>query len=284
MAVPFSGFVVPDLPYLVLLGIGTLAVGALLVFFRPPVTQGTVLAVVPWVANGAALHVFYLLGRAYGVRVYPPVVEPLFGAPAVYVTVFVVAGGIWVLAVLLGQGTATGLTPAQFLGGTGVGVLATLVALLAWQALDPAVGPVRVILPVVGIILSGAITFVAYMVVGAWRTRIIAGARLSGALVLFAHVLDGVTTAIGADVLGVGERSYLPRRIMEFAADLPTEPYLGVGWLFLLVKMVVAIAVIAAFADYVREHPSRANLLYAVVMAVGLGPAMNNIFVFALGL
>jgi uncharacterized membrane protein len=128
------------------------------------------------------------------------------------------------------------------------------------------------------------LTFVLYVIIGAWRTYVVAEARYAGALVLFAHVLDGVTTTIGVDVLGSGERSALPARIMEFAAGLPTAEFIGTGWLFLVVKIAVASAVVVLFADYVREEPTQGNLLFALVTAVGLGPATNNYLLFVLGL
>ena len=106
---------------------------------------------------------------------------------------------------------------------------------------------------------------------------------LVGGLVLFAHLLDGISTAVAVDVFGTTERSLLPARIMEFAGILPTEPYLGTGWLFVAVKLAVASLIVVAFADYVREEPVRGNLLFAVVIAVGLGPAMNNLFITFLG-
>jgi len=127
------------------------------------------------------------------------------------------------------------------------------------------------------------VTFVVYVLLGAWRTYIIAEARHVGWLVLFSHVFDGITTAIGVDLLGTTERSYLPRAIMEFAADLPTAEILGTGWLFVVVKVVVAVLVIVLFADYVSEEPERGNLLFAAVAFVGLGPAMNNFLLFLVG-
>jgi uncharacterized membrane protein len=105
-----------------------------------------------------------------------------------------------------------------------------------------------------------------------------------GAIVLFAHLLDGISTAVGVDVLGTGERSLVPARIIEFARGLPTEPFIGAGWLFVVVKLFVAAFVVVAFADYVREEPERGTLLLAGIAAVGLGPATNNLLLFFLGL
>jgi len=282
MQVPFSGFEVPSLLYLLVLLAGLVTVAALLYVTRPPVTQRTVLAFVPWVASGAALHVFYQLGSRPGQQVYPALVEPLFAAPAVYVTTFVVMGVVWLAAMVLGTARGGERLATRYLGVVGAGVLLALLGLLVWQALGPALSP-RPVAPLLTLIGTAALTFVVYVLIGTWRTWVLAEARLAGGLVLFAHLLDGVSTAVAVDVFGTTERSLLPARIMEFAGTLPTEPYLGTGWLFVVVKLVVAALIVVAFADYVREEPVRGNLLFAVVVAVGLGPAMNNLFITLLG-
>ncbi|WP_302081884.1 DUF63 family protein [Salinibaculum rarum] len=287
MQVPFEGFVVPSVEYTALLVVGTAVVLALLYAVQPPVTQRTVLAFVPWMISGSALHVFYQLGEVYQVQIYPPTLAPLFSAPAVYLTTFLAMGFVWVFSTIVGIRARSSVSGkdkvTQYLGALGLGVAITLVGLMIWQGLDPAVGPLEPILPLVGIIVTMVATFVVYILIGTWRTHIIAQARLVGALVLFAHLLDGITTAIGADVLGVTERSALSARIMEFAAGLPTEPYLGTGWLFVVVKMLLATVIVVGFADYVREEPTRGNLFFALIVALGLGPAMNNVFLFLLG-
>ncbi len=281
MQVPFSGFEVPSLLYLLVLLAGLVTVVTLLYATRPPLTQRTVFAFVPWVASGAALHVFYQLGTV-GEQVYPAWAEPLFAAPAVYVTTFVVMGVVWLVAVVVGTARGGERLATRYLGVVGTGVLIALVGLLVWQSLSPALSP-RPVVPLVTLIGTAALTFVVYVLIGAWRAWVLAEARLVGGLVLFAHLLDGVSTAVAVDVFGTTERSLVPARIMEFAGTLPTESALGTGWLFVVVKLVVAALIVVAFADYVREEPVRGNLLFAVVIAVGLGPAMNNLFITFLG-
>ena len=287
MQVPFEGFVVPPVEYTALLAVGTALVLALLYALQPPVTQRTVLAFVPWMVSGAALHVFYQVGEQFQVSLYPAFAEPLFSAPAVYLTTFVAMGAIWVLSAIVGLGFQSSVSGddkvSRYLGAAGLGVMIALVGLVVWQGLDPAVGPLEPILPLVGIITTMVVTFVVYILIGTWRTRIIAQARIVGALVLFAHLLDGITTAIGRDVLEIGERSVLSARIMEFAADLPTAQYIGSGWLFVVVKMLLAVVIVVGFADYVSEDPVRGNLFFALIVALGIGPAMNNVFLFLLG-
>jgi uncharacterized membrane protein len=282
MQAPFTGFTLPPLLHSAVLLGGTTIIVALLYASRPPVTQKTAFAFVPWMVIGAALHVFYQLGEAFQVNLYPVWAEPLFSAPAVYFTTFLAMGFIWLAATIVGTTSRNRERGAQYLARVGIGVALVLAGLLVWQGLDPAVGPLRPAIAVLSVIGAGVLTFVIYILLGAWRTYIIAEAGYAGALVLFAHLLDGITTAVGVDILGVGERSVLPARIMEFAGTLPTEEFIGSGWLFVVVKLAVAVLIVVAFADYVSDEPDRGNLLFAFVAALGIGPAMNNVFIFFL--
>ncbi|WP_020222266.1 DUF63 family protein, partial [Halarchaeum acidiphilum] len=101
-----------------------------------------------------------------------------------------------------------------------------------------------------------------------------------GALVIFGHALDAATTAVGVDALGFGEQTPLSRVIMQFAGSLPTAPVLGVGWLFIAVKLVLAVGIVLLLADYVREAPTEGYLLLAFIAAVGLGPGAHNLLLF----
>jgi uncharacterized membrane protein len=282
MQAPFTGFTLPPLLHSAVLLGGTTVVVVLLYAVRPPVTQKTAFAFVPWMVIGSALHVFHQLGEAFQVNIYPVWAEPLFSAPAVYLTTFFAMGSIWLATTIVGARSRNRERGTRYLAGIGVGGALVLAGLLVWQGLAPALGPLRPTIAVLSVIGAGVLTFVVYMLLGAWRTYIIAEARYVGALVLFAHLLDGITTAVGVDILGVGERSVLPARIMEFAGTLPTAETLGSGWLFVVVKLVVAVLIVAAFADYVSDEPDSGNLLFASIAALGIGPAMNNIFIFFL--
>ncbi len=282
MAEPFTGFVVPPVLQSVTLFVGAAIVGALLYAIRPPLTQRIVLSFVPWMVVGSALHVFYQLGETFD-PVYPSALAPYFSAPAVYLTTFVGVGAVWVVAATVVPSARRERQIARYVLTVGVGVMLALVGLLGWQGLTADPLTFQPIMPVLGLIVTLAATFVVYVALGAWRTYIIADARYVGALVLFAHLFDAITTTIGIDLMGAEERSVVPRRIMEFAADLPTAETLGTGWLFILVKLVLAVVIVSLFADYVRKSPTEGNLLFAFIAVVGLGPAINNFFLFALG-
>lgn len=286
MVVPFEGFVVPSPVHLAVLGVGTLAVAAALFRRRPAVSDAVVLAFAPWMVAGAAFHVLYQVGRQPGASVYPPSLEPFFSAPAVYLTTFVLMGGVWVTASVVTDtdGTASPSRDAvpRSLGGVGTAVMLALVLLVVRQG-GTASAALSPVFPVVGLLVSLALTGVLSVLLDRWRPAVLAETGAAGVLVLFAHVFDGVTTTIGVDILGTGERSALPARIMDLAGALPTAQYVGTGWLFVVVKIAVATAVLAFFVDFVREEPTRAYLLLAVVAAVGLGPGANNFLLFLLG-
>ena len=282
MAEPFADFVIPPLLQTLGLLVGTGIIVALLYGIKPPVSQRIVLSFVPWIVIGALLHVFYQIGEALNEQLYPEAIAPLFSAPAVYLTTFIAMGIIWVLSAMVVPSSDRKGRIAKYLTLTGVGVLIPLVGLLVWQGTGPEL-EFQPMLPLLGLVITLVLTFVVYILLGAWRTYIIAEARYVGALVLFAHLFDAITTTIGVDILGTGERSALPRYIMDVAADLPTADLLGTGWLFIVVKLILAIAIIVLFADYVSEKPTEGNLFFAVVAAVGLGPAAHNFFLFMVG-
>jgi len=281
MAEPFADFVIPPLLHTVGLLVGAGFVIALLYAAKPSMNQKTVLAFAPWIVVGAVLHVFYQLGVTLKQPLYPDPVEPLFSAPAVYVTVFILMGLIWAVATMF-MTTPDADYVAQYLSGMGVGTMVPLIGLLLWRGTDPAVRPMEPIFPAAGLLLAVTGTFLLTLALGLWRTNLIAKVKYVGPLVLFAHLFDGITTAIGVDLLGATERSAVPQAILDIAGALPTASLLGTGWLFVLVKLVVAVAIVVLFADYVNEEPLEANLLMGVIVAVGLGPGTYNFFLFIL--
>ncbi|WP_336002091.1 DUF63 family protein [Halorientalis halophila] len=262
-----EGLAVPATPYLLVLVVAGLAVGAALYSRRPPVTQRLVLAFTPWMTAGAALHVVYQLGAA------PPAIAPLLGAPAVYVTTFLLAGAVWVGLLSLDRRVPR---PLAVVGG-----VVTLVGAANVVATATTRGTFAPVLPLAALVASVPLTAGTYGAVRHLRPTVTARTGALGAVVVFGHVLDGVSTAVGVDLLGSGERSPLPEAIMDFAASLPTEPLLGSGWLFVLVKLLIAAGVLVLFADFLEEDPVQGNAALGLVAAVGLGPGTHNVLLFA---
>lgn len=261
-----EGTSVPPLPHLLVLAAGVAVVGWGMRRDRPAVTEPVVLALAPWMVAGAALHVLYQAGTV------PPDIAPFLGTPAVYVTTAVVAGSTWLAARRVGDARS----PVRPLAGVGVALaLAAVVLALAAGGVDRVAVPLAAL--AVGIGLGGG----GWVALARLRPGAVATCGYVGLLVLVAHALDGVSTAAGVDLLGFGERSPASRAIMDAAAALPTAEVLGVGWLFVLVKLAVAAAVVVLFAEYVREEPSPGYALLGLIAAVGLGPGVHNVLLYA---
>lgn len=269
-----TGFELPPLPYLVVLVGGVFLIAALLVALEPPIDQRTVVALAPWMALGGALHA---LGQP-PIELYDTALAPLFGTPSVYLTTFNLTGTVWLLLSFFGVRTGHAENISRNLGLVGTGILTVILLLSAITALrSDLIDPVW---PALSVLLSLFIAAITVLVLALWRTPLVIRARYAVPVVIFAHVFDGISTAIGTDVLGVSERSPVPRAIMEFAGGLPTAPTIGSGWLFVLVKMAVAVLVVVLMDDYLQEEPVEASLILSLVAAVGLGPATNNVVLF----
>jgi len=272
-----SGLAIPPLPYAAVLVVLSVASVAALYLLGSPVTSRQVLAFAPWMVAGGAFHALYQVGL-----IADPL-EPFFGAPAVYVTTFVLAAAVWLPSVIRAQALDDVSRIARNVGVAGL----LLVLALTAVAYSFAVGRVdsNVALTWVPLGFLGAVVLTApcyYLLAIGW-TGAVDRASWGGPLVVYAHALDALSTAIGVDVIGTGERTPIPRRIMDFAETLPTYPYVGKGWLFAVVKLVLALGIVVLLSDLVDESPTEGNVLLAFVAAVGMGPAANNLYLFLLG-
>ena len=258
-----EGFALPPTPYLLALLVGVGAVAAGVWARDPPFGERHVLATVPWMVVGAAAHVLYVLDAV------PAVAAPLLGTPAVYVTAAVAGGATWLAA------AAAGRSVPRTLGAVGTAAAAAVIAALAVS-----VGDTRPVLPAAGLLGGAGLGWVTARLV-ARRIDGVGVAGRAATLAVVAHGVDGVTTAVGVDLLGFGERTPLSAVILEFAAQLPTAAMLGSGWLFVLVKLAVAGIAVVAIAPTVAETEREGYALLAVVAAVGLGPGVHNALLFA---
>lgn len=101
-------------------------------------------------------------------------------------------------------------------------------------------------------------------------------AGLAGLFVVFGHLLDGVTTAVGIDRLGLGEQTPLARMVLSSVEGAPVAPIVGVGWVFILLKVVVALLFVWWVPGFSRSAHDR-RFLYALVATLGLGPGVQNL-------
>jgi uncharacterized membrane protein len=260
-----EGFGLPPLPYLVGLLAAVAAVAGALARRGPRVSDRTVLALAPWIVVGSSLHALFVLEWV------PEAVAPLLGTPAVYLSTFVVAGVVWLAMarlvadheralLALGVATASGVVAYALARGSATGL--------------------RLFWPLVGLVVASLLAGILWAATRWTRPNVTAATGAVGALALFGHALDAVSTAIGVDLLGFGERTPVSRAVLDVAASLPTAETFGVGWLFVVVKLVIAEAVVVLFADFVREDPTEGFLLLGAVAAVGLGPGAHNLLLF----
>ena len=268
-----SDFGLPDAPYLVGLLVGLAIATAALYRRRPPVTAATVTALAPWMAAGGTLYALYQAETP------PESVAPLFSSPAVYISVGILAALVWAaVADLPGDGWQPASAPA-ILAGCGTVLLAATLVVAAVGPTPGAVGTHPLV--------SVGIFFAAIIISTVTWTLLTRLADVSatgtvGALVVFGHTLDGVSTAVGYDLLGFGEQTPLSRLIIETGGALPTAELIGAAWLFVLVKVLLGAAVVALFESYVREEPTEGYLLLGLLLAVGLGPGFHNLVLFAI--
>lgn len=258
-----AGFSLPPAPYSLGLLAGVGIVIGLLWRMRPTITESLILGLVPWMVVGSALHALYQVDAA------PLIVRPLLGTPAVYVTTFVLAGIVWVII------EQFRVDPGAGLGASGVLVFLVVSGVVVLQG-----NPIQPVWSIVGLVLGGLITGAAWIGITRLRPQDIEIAPRLAGIVIFAHAVDGVSTAIGIDILGFGERTPASRVILEAAAMLPTAEVIGVGWLFILVKVGLAVFVVHLLADIVRENRTQGLLLLAGIAAVGLGPGIHNLLLY----
>jgi uncharacterized membrane protein len=259
-----TGTTLPPAPYVLVVLLATGGVVAALRRRRPRVTARRVLALAPWMALGSAAHVLYV------VDALPPLLAPFAGSPTVYLTVGALAGAAWLAA-----DAARPDRVAASLAAAGALCLLPVAAVAVGTGLSPAGARWSAVALALTVPVAGAAW------IGLTRLRPeVAVTGSVGALAVFGHALDGVSTAVGTTQLGFGERTPLSRILLE-VGGLPSLPVIGEGWLFLLVKLAVATAVVWLFAAYVRETPAEGYLLLGFVAAMGLGPAAHNLLLFS---
>lgn len=264
-----DGFALPPLPYLLGLLAALAAVGYGLFQAKPTVEEAQILALVPWISVGAAGHVLFVIGGL------PAVLEPLGGTPAVYLSTAAIAGAVWIIS----DKRSTEEQLPFILGGVGAVVLLPLVGAIVYNGAQQA--SLELFWPTVAVIASIPVTAGVWVLFKRIRPSDAAVTGAVGLLAVFGHVLDAVSTTVGIDILGFGERTPLSREIILFADSLPTAEFIGAGWLFIIVKVIIVCGVVALMAEYVDEEPTEGRLLLGFIAAVGLGPAVHNLLLFA---
>lgn len=265
-----DGFALPPISYLLPLLLAVGVVIWLLWRAEPTISERTVVSLAPWMVVGAGLNALYQLPESP----IPDALLPLFGTPAVYLTTFAVAGAVWLLSIHRLRAPVS-----RVLAGTGLVGVAVVLLVALWYGVQH--DSLRLFWPFVALVIAVILTGLLWAATQFFYPDVAIITGAVGVLTLFAHALDSVSTAVGIDVLGFGERTPLSQAILEIAHSLPTADSFGVGWLFVVVKLAIAEFVVLLFADYVSSEPTEGYLLLGVVAAVGLGPGAHNLILFA---
>ena len=77
------------------------------------------------------------------------------------------------------------------------------------------------------------------------------------------------------------EQTPISQMILDIGASLPTANIIGVSWLVVCVKIVLAITLVFLFVDYTKEKPLYARILLIVMIAIGIGPGMHNLILYS---
>jgi len=226
------------------------------------VTADEIAATLPW---------FAVVGVAVAVGRSAPASGPGAGflrSPTVYLVVGALVAGLWVTLDVAdvsspSQWTAVSGAIAAIVVGAGslLGAESLQARVLAWNG--------------VAIVLAVGVT--------ALVLRAVPGGRRSvhgwlGVGVLFAHVLDATTTGVGLERLGMTERNPVSAAVIQAGDEIGAS---GVV-LFLIVKVAVALLVLATLDPDV-DRPGRGAVAVLVFAAgTGLVPAVHNLVLFAL--
>jgi uncharacterized membrane protein len=233
-------------------------------------TDRIALAALPWAVAAASLSV---LTRNVSV---PPSVSPLLSSPLAYLTTFVLGG---CLCVLLSTHATEDTDPPD-------STVPTLLARCGWLFVLPIVAvtlavdgrQLRLLWPAAGLLVSVLMTGALWGYLSVRVPTVTARTGALGVVVLFGHLLDANTTLIGIDILGFREQTPLPQSILDVAGTLPVADRLGVGWLFLAVKAVIAVAIVHIVAVAVDSH--HRPVLLGVTAVAGLGPGVHNLVLY----
>jgi uncharacterized membrane protein len=254
-------------------------------------------ALVPFVLFGGVLRAVedsFVSARRAGVQ--PPVDLPWSGliiSPFIYFTVFFITLGAILAGIWLSRTGRAGnyYEPLRSIGGAVLAVttlyLVFLVATTDYVGWNPMVF-------VVTMGLATAIAYGAYAAIDRYRPSIHAGTGYMGLVVIWAHAVDGVANVLASDwtaLFGVGE--YTPKHVVNriiidvtnSVQPAPVTATIGDSWTFLVVKIAVAVAILAVFDEqFIEESPRYAVMLLVAIVAVGLGPGTRDMVRVTLGI
>ncbi|WP_336002767.1 DUF63 family protein [Halorientalis halophila] len=281
---------VSEVGYMIVLLFGLIGVLQLIRRLGVGTDRNLFFALVPFMLFGGALRVVEDANDAVPEGVSQAIAYPwntLLISPIIYVTVFLVTlGSLLVTVWLRRRGRVDSYARPMMAAGSAAflltfGYLVALSFTADYVDFHP-----QVLLSVV--VIATALSVAVYAAVEKYRPGINAGTGLIGLVVLWGHAIDGVANVVAADWLGAlgVDLNYTPKHpanefiINTASAILPSGlvTAFGSSWPFLVVKLLVALAVVWIFDEAIfEESPRYALLLLTAIVAVGLGPGTRDV-------
>jgi len=249
-------------------------------------------ALFPFVLLGGALRVVEdandAAAAAPGVEQfldYPA--NTLIISPVIYFVMFAITLAALVACVLLARRTTVFEDFYRPLAATGTVLLAATVGFLGYLSVTTDYVTLHPQFTVLTVLFATLVTAGVWYYVRRFLPDVATGTEFAGAVVLWAHAVDGVANVIGLDwaaELGL-PRDLVPKHPVNAAvvdltqSVLPASVihYTGDAWPFLLVKVAAALFVLWLFDDELRaEAPRYFTLMLVAVVAVGLGPGSRD--------
>lgn len=255
-------------------------VASMLYVMEPPINRRVVLSLTPWMVVGGAVHALYTANAYpadFSLRVF-------FGPLTVYFTTFVAAGMVWAMMTTASKMADSTVRDAQYMAAAGVGAALSSLGIVLSRA-----GNTEAIVPAfAGLIGAAVVASVVYLLLTIAHTTTLVQTGLLGLVVVFAHALDGVITAVGVDLLGQGAGYRAGEWLLVQTAELPTAGTIGRGWVLVVAKLLVAVVAVVVVA-VVLNRPSdtdrswMGHVALGLVAAYGLGPGVHRFLTLVIG-
>ena len=142
---------------------------------------------------------------------------------------------------------------------------------------------IHVLWPAISVFGAVALTVVVWLTIRRVSPSVSTRAGWMGVFVVFGQAIDAVSTAVGVDILSVTEQVPLSRGVLNLAATLPTASLIGIGWLFVVVKMVLATGLVWLVATDSETTPLGTRILFLGAGLAGLLPGVRNLILYMLG-
>lgn len=227
--------------------------------------RNVVLYLVPFIVGGGMLRVVEDVATQTAL-VNPPL-QYLLISPLIYFLMAAIVFVVLLLGVYLERrDMLTDYRYALLFGGSAflvavLGVIVSAADVAVWWMGPAVLGGAAVILAVYAGLLqytAGSVPQAAVLL------------NTEGLLVLYGHLVDGVSTALALDLLDMHEKHPVARTFIEYTGS----PYAFIG--LKLVVLSIILYVMYEDEDLRTDDPIFFNLILIGVLAVGMGPGIRN--------